>query len=222
MPSPIISPSLLSCDFANMESELDALKEVEGIWIHLDIMDGHFVPNLTFGLPVVKRISTLTKHPLDAHLMVTNPRFHIDQMKDFGLRNITFHHEALPPEQVLPLLLHAKNFYPGVGISIKPETPVSALSDDILQSCDLVLVMSVAPGHGGQRFLPGSLEKIAQLKQRRQQTTLKWTIQVDGGINEQSAQQALTSGADNLVAGSYVFGGPRQTYGEKIQCLQNL
>ncbi|MCY4644757.1 MAG: ribulose-phosphate 3-epimerase [Bacteriovoracales bacterium] len=217
-PPPIISPSLLSCDFANMESELKAFKGEKDIWIHLDIMDGHFVPNLTFGHGIVERISGLTEHPLDAHLMVTNPALHVDKMKTFGLYNVTFHHEAV--RDSLELIATAKEFYPSVGLSIKPKTPVSALGDDVLQRVDLVLVMSVEPGYGGQTFLPEALEKIKLLRSRRLSLGTDFIIQVDGGIDEKTARQALASGADNLVAGSSIFGAPPHSYTERVRCLR--
>ena len=117
-----ISPSILSCDFMNIESELKTLGDLEGIWIHLDIMDGHFVPNLTFGIPFVQRMAEITKHPLDAHLMVTNPEFHIEKMKRIKIHNITFHHEAV--SDPLGVISYAKKYYPRVGVSIKPDTIV--------------------------------------------------------------------------------------------------
>ena len=214
---PIISPSLLSCDFANIESELKALHRAPNIWIHLDVMDGHFVPNLTFGIPVVERIAQVSKQTLDVHLMVTNPELHIEKMQGFGLHNITFHLEAVP--MALPLIDKAKESYPSVGISIRPQTPVSELSDQVLQSVDLVLVMSVNPGQGGQTFLSCALEKIAELAQRRKQLKTDFNIQVDGGINEKTASQAIAAGADNLVAGSYIFAGPSSDYLDKIERL---
>ena len=215
----LISPSLLSCDFVNIESELKALQGIEDIWIHLDIMDGHFVPNLTFGIPIVKRISQVTDQNLDAHLMVDNPAFHIEKMASFGLHNITFHHEAV--EDTLPLIHRAKKDYPSVGISLKPETDVSQLSNEVLQNVDLVLVMSVNPGFGGQPFLAHALAKMTSLKMRRHSLGASFTIQVDGGINKETGKQAIASGADNLVAGSYIFQGPQKNYLSRIKSLQD-
>ena len=199
----IISPSILSCDFLNIETELRALQKIKDIWVHLDIMDGHFVTNLTFGIPIVKKISDFTTHPLDAHLMVTNPEFHIEQMKDFNLHNITFHLEATPDS--LSLIKKAKKYYPSVGISLKPETKQEELTDEILSAVDLVLVMSVDPGHGGQSFLPSSLKKVETLKKRKKTLQTPFILQIDGGINEHTAQQAIQAGVENLVAGSHIF-----------------
>ena len=213
----IISPSILACDFANIESELNALKGIEKIWIHLDIMDGHFVENLTFGIPVVKRIAEVTRHKLDAHLMVTNPEFHITKMRDFGLHNITFHYEAV--KNPLSLIEKAKGDYPNVGLSIRPQTGVAELSDEVLRSLDLVLIMSVNPGLGGQSFLPVALDKIATLKKRRKSLRANFIIQVDGGINRETARRTIAVGADNLVAGSYIFNGPQNSYRDNIESL---
>ena len=215
-----ISPSILSCHFLHMGEELKALENVNDIWLHLDIMDGHFVDNLTFGPPLVKQIAAFSPHRLDVHLMVTNPEFHMDQMKDVNIHNITFHLEALEKKECLPLAEKAKKFYPSVGISLKPQTPPTELSDEILKGVDLVLLMSVEPGHGGQDFLPHCLEKIHALVQRRKKLETNFTIQVDGGINEKTAPQALHWGADNLVVGSYIFASPKSQYTKKIKRLQ--
>ena len=213
-----VSPSILSCDFANIEFELKALEGIGDLWVHLDIMDGHFVNNLTFGIPVVKRIAQISTHKLDAHLMVTNPEFHIEKMATFGLHNITFHHEAVTDP--MPLIERAKGSYPSVGLSIKPETSVEQLSDEILRALDLVLVMSVGPGHGGQSFIPSSLEKISVLKGRRERLGADFTIQVDGGINSETAEECLARGVDNLVAGSYIFGASFEDYSKRVESLR--
>ena len=213
-----IAPSILSCDFVNIESELNKIEGVTNMWIHLDIMDGHFVPNLTFGIPIIKRISQITKQPLDAHLMVNNPEFHIEKMKDFGLANITFHYEAV--EDTLTLIKKAKAHYPKVGVSIKPGTDVSVLSDDILKELDLVLIMSVEPGFGGQSFMSNSLDKIRTLVERRSNLQTEFIIQVDGGINSNTYKEAIDAGADNLVAGSYVFKEPNKDFISRIESLR--
>ena len=221
---PIISPSILACDFAHIAAELTAIEQEKSgqLWHHLDIMDGHFVPNLTFGLPLVKRIHQVATRPLDAHLMVTNPKFHMQQMQQIGLHNITFHQETATEAKTIELIQWAKQKYPSVGISIKPQTPVDQLSDSVLQSVDLVLVMSVEPGFGGQLFMASSLQKIATLTQRRHSLACHFAIQVDGGINHITAPQAITAGADNLVAGSYIFCNPPETYPQKIYSLQSI
>ncbi|EQC50030.1 ribulose-phosphate 3-epimerase [Bacteriovorax sp. BSW11_IV] len=212
----IISPSILACDFVNIEKEISVIENVKDVWVHLDIMDGHFVPNLTFGIPVIKRISEITKLPLDAHLMVTNPEFHIDQMKDFGIHNITFHIEAV--SNPIDLIREAKKHYKSVGISIKPNTSVDVLTDDILSELDLVLIMSVEPGFGGQSFQESSLDKIEKLSSLKKK--FNFTIQVDGGIKGSNAHMLTDAGADNLVAGSYVFNNKPETYILNIESLR--
>jgi ribulose-phosphate 3-epimerase len=198
-----IAPSLLSCDFLNIESEMKAFDDAKNLWYHLDIMDGHFVPNLTFGHPIVKKISKISKHPLDAHFMVTNPDFYIETFKDYKIHNFTFHLEST--NKPLELINRAKIFYPSVGISIKPNTQVSDITPEILKSVNLILVMSVEPGFGGQPFLENSIKKVHQLSQIRQKFHYTYSIQVDGGINHQNSLLLINEGADNLVAGSAVF-----------------
>lgn len=214
----LVSPSILSCDFLNIEKEISYFEEAKDIWLHLDIMDGHFVPNLTFGIPIVKQISKKSKVPLDAHLMVSNPAFHLEEMKDFGLENITFHLEA--EEDALELVKKYRDSYKNIGISIKPGTPVSSLSDDLLQSIDLILVMSVEPGFGGQSFIESSYEKIRDLVNRRSEIGTAFQIQVDGGVSDKNSSKLRETGADNLVAGSYIFKAEPNQYIEKVNSLR--
>ncbi len=214
----LVSPSILSCDFMNIQSDLSPFEGAENTWMHLDIMDGHFVPNLTFGIPIIKQISNICSVPLDAHLMVTNPLFHIDEMKDFGLANITFHTEAV--DDSLELAKHAKQFYPSVGISIKPKTEVSELSEELLRTVDLILVMSVEPGFGGQSFIENSYEKIYKLHELRKTHGYTYQIQVDGGVSNTNAKKLREHGADNLVAGSYIFKKDKADYLNLIESLR--
>jgi ribulose-phosphate 3-epimerase len=214
----IISPSLLACDFLNIELELNAFSGVKDMWFHLDIMDGHFVPNLTFGHPIIELISKKATHKCDAHFMVTNPEFHGETLKNSGLYNFTFHVEATPDSLVL--IKKLKAYYPSVGISIKPNTPVSALTDEVLKAADLVLVMSVEPGFGGQSFMPSAYDKIRELKSRRNSLKAHFQIQVDGGVTNQNSKELITAGADNLVAGSYVFKSGKAKYKEQIESLR--
>lgn len=215
----IISPSLLACDFLNIESELNAFKNVDDIWFHLDIMDGHFVPNLTFGHPIIEQIVKKAPHKCDAHFMVTNPEFHIETLKNSGLHNFTFHVEAcLDPIGLMKL---AKQYYPSVGISIKPNTPVSKLSNELLKEIDLVLVMSVEPGFGGQSFMPSAYDKIKELVLKKKSLGGHFQIQVDGGINQTNAKDLILAGADNLVAGSYVFKGGPDHYKKQVESLRS-
>lgn len=215
----IIAPSLLACDFLNIESELKHLAGIDDLWLHLDIMDGHFVPNLTFGHPIIEMISKKTQLPLDAHFMVTNPGFYNETLKHVGIHNFTFHLEAvLDP---ISLIADLKSNYRSVGISIKPNTPVSKLSDDVLKMVDLVLVMSVEPGFGGQAFMPIAYDKIKELVLRRANLKAHFQIQVDGGVSNKNASELCETGADNLVAGSYVFKEGPNKYLEKIDSLRN-
>ena len=214
----IISPSLLACNFLNLQEELLPLENEKYLWSHLDVMDGHFVPNLSFGIPLIQQLSQHTQLPLDCHLMVTNPLFHIEAMKDFGLHNITFHYEAV--YNPLETLCKAKELYPNVGIAIKPKTPFHKLSKDILDIIDLLLIMSVEPGYGGQSFMPSSLEKIQKAKAQRERYGYRYSIQIDGGINDKTSISAIASGCDNLVAGSYIFCTHPSKYRERIQSLR--
>ncbi len=213
----IISPSILACDFLNIETELLALEKIPNLWLHLDIMDGHFVPNLTFGHPIIEKICKKTSIRCDAHFMVTNPEFHVDTLSKAGLYNFTFHIEATP--EPLKLAQKIKSLYPSCGVSIKPNTPVSALTDELLKTVDLVLVMSVEPGFGGQAFMPSAYDKIKLLVERKKSLNTHFTIQVDGGVTDLNAKELISSGADNLVAGSFVFKlGPSQ-YAKQIEKL---
>lgn len=214
----IISPSLLACDFLNIESELKSLDEISNLWLHLDIMDGHFVPNLTFGHPIVEMISKKTKIPLDAHFMVTNPEFYLETFKNYNIHNFTFHIEAT--SNPLALIKEAKMTYKSVGVSIKPKTSLQTLSDDILAAIDLVLVMTVEPGFGGQKFMHDCVSKISALKKIKHDRNLSFSIQVDGGINNDTASVCRTAGADNLVAGSYIFSKKSLEYKKVIDSLR--
>ncbi|MDD4974668.1 MAG: ribulose-phosphate 3-epimerase [Bacteriovorax sp.] len=214
----IISPSLLACDFLNIEPELNAFNGQSDLWFHLDIMDGHFVPNLTFGHPIIELITKKSLQKCDAHFMVTNPEFHAETMKSFGLYNFTFHLEATIDS--LGLIKELKNNYPSVGISIKPATPTHKLSDDILKAVDLVLVMSVEPGFGGQSFQPEAFDKIRELKARRDRLKAHFKIQVDGGVSDKNAKELIEAGADNLVAGSYIFKNKKEDYKKAVDSLR--
>lgn len=218
----IISPSILAADFMNLENEIKYLNDPSlssNLWLHLDVMDGHFVPNMTFGIPVIEQLSKITKIPLDVHLMVTNPEFYIEKLSHIGIENLTFHIEATA--NTLELLKLAKTKFRSVGLSIKPGTPVEVLTDDILKLIDLVLVMSVEPGFGGQKFMPNCIEKIKFLDTKRKSLNQKLMIQVDGGIDNNTAPLVTAAGADNLVAGSYIFKNPQNKYIETITNLLN-
>lgn len=196
-----IQPSILSADFANLESEFASISSADGI--HVDVMDGHFVPNMTFGLPVVKRMQEITSLPLDVHLMIENPDFWAPQYAALGVFSVTVHFEAC--EDLGTLIPRIKAEGSRIGVAIKPGTPVTAILP-FLEELDQVLVMSVEPGFGGQSFMPSSLEKIAGLKSLIAERGLATWIQVDGGIGVENIAQVALAGADTFVAGSSVFG----------------
>jgi len=214
----IISPSLLSVDFLHLNEEIDRLNKCDDIWLHLDVMDGHFVPNLTFGEPVLNKLKTKTHHKLDAHFMVTNPEFYIDNFKNVGLHNFTYHWEAVKDHD--RLIDKAKVIYPSVGISIKPNTDVSEIPLEVYKKINLILVMSVEPGFGGQKFMPEAIDKVIALDLIRHENNLDFMIQVDGGITEDNAGYLIQAGANNLVAGSYIFNEPNKNYQTRINKIR--
>lgn len=220
-----IAPSLLSCDFLNLQKDLDAFKDIGthkdnfNLWFHLDVMDGHFVPNLTFGHPVIEQLGkvVLPHHKLDAHLMVTNPAFYIETLKSFNIHNVTFHWETTAHHD--RVLASIKEHYPSAGISLNPATSVDLVPDYILSKVDLVLIMTVNPGFGGQKFIEAGLDKIKKLSERRARLGANFSIQVDGGVNDQNASKLIASGADNFVAGSYMFKEGRENFRSQIAKL---
>ena len=214
----IISPSLLSADFLDLKSDIDRLNAIDNLWLHLDIMDGHFVPNLTFGEPVLKNLQKITKHKLDAHFMVTNPDLYADAFKSVGLHNFTFHWEAYVHHD--RFIQKLKETYPSVGISLNPSTPLSVVPKYIWGKVDLVLLMSVNPGFGGQKFIPEIVDKVIELDQIRHQNKFNFQIQVDGGISDQNAGYLIQAGANNLVAGNYVFSEPNKDYLARVNKIR--
>jgi len=201
----IIAPSILSMDFAKIPQQLKAIEKSQATWIHIDIMDGHFVPNLTFGPDFVKSIKSQTTLFMDVHIMVSDPVYFSDIFIQAGADLITFHYEALnDPKAVMSLIRHIQSQGKKVGLSLKPETPVQLLYP-FLKDLDLVLVMSVNPGFGGQSFMPEALVKVTMLKNQIKLMESKCMIEIDGGINQDTGVMALNSGVDCLVAGSYIF-----------------
>jgi ribulose-phosphate 3-epimerase len=213
-----ISPSLLSADFLDLKSEIERLNSVDNLWLHLDIMDSHYVPNLTFGEPVLNKVKTVCKHKLDAHFMVTDPDFFVDNFKDVGLHNFTFHWEAVTHHD--RLIDKVKSVYPSVGVSLNPGTPISTIPTYLLAKIDVVLLMSVNPGFGGQKFIPEVVDKVIELDRIRHENNFTFHIQVDGGINDQNAGYLIQAGANNLVAGSYIFSAPNKNYIERINKIR--
>ena len=197
----IVSPSILSADFANLERDIKLVERNGADWIHVDVMDGHFVPNITIGMPVVKSIKKVTTLPLDVHLMIENPEKYIEDFANAGADILTFHYEAVKKENIKPLITNIKNLGVKAGLSIKPKTQPEEILE-FLPDLDLVLVMTVEPGFGGQKFMADCAEKIKVIKQHATQNLF---IQVDGGINAETGEICTKYGANSLVAGSYIY-----------------
>lgn len=199
----LLAPSLLSADFVRLAEEIARVEAAGADWLHLDIMDGHFVPNLTFGPPVVAAIRKISKLPLDVHLMVSNPAALVEQFAEAGADYLTVHVETEPHLHRLVNRIRELGVKPAV--TLNPATSVDLL-DEILSEVDMVLVMSVNPGFGGQKFIPASLDKIRRLRQKLKRLDRQVLIEVDGGVNQATAPQLIEAGVDVLVAGSAVFG----------------
>jgi len=201
----IVSPSLLSADFADLKSEMDWLNQSPADWLHLDIMDGVFVPNISFGFPVLKYVAKLCNKPLDVHLMIVQPEKFVQEVKDLGAYLMNVHYEACPHLHRVIGQIHEAGMK--AGVTLNPATPVSVLRD-IIEDVDLVLLMSVNPGFGGQKFIPHTTKKVKELRELIKETGSKALIEVDGGVNAETGKLLAEAGADVLVAGSYVFNAP--------------
>ena len=201
----IISPSMLSADFGNLERDTKMIDRSAAQWVHIDVMDGVFVPNISFGFPVMKPIRKATDKVLDVHLMIVEPEKYVKRFVEAGADYVTFHYEATEKIDFCIDEIHSAGAK--AGISIKPATPTSVLKD-ILAKVELVLVMSVEPGFGGQSFIPDSLDKVRELKALREELGLDFIIEIDGGISAKNAAVVFEAGCDAVVAGSAVFGAP--------------
>ena len=197
----IISPSILSSDFANLGRDIRMIEKAGADWVHVDVMDGHFVPNITIGVPVVKSIRKVTGLPLDVHLMIENPRKFIKPFADAGANIITFHYEAVERTEILELSEYIKNFGLKSGLAIKPDTNPEEIIEYI-GGIDMILVMTVEPGFGGQEFIKICAQKLPFFREYADEDLI---LQVDGGINDETARVCTRLGANSLVAGSYIF-----------------
>jgi ribulose-phosphate 3-epimerase len=213
----IISPSLLSCDFANIQRDVEMINESQADWFHLDVMDGVFVPNISFGFPIIEAVKKHAKKPLDVHIMIQNPDNYISIFKDLGVDILTFHYEA--STHLHRTVQAIKQAGMKVGVALNPHSPTSLLSD-IIDELDLVLIMSVNPGFGGQKFISNSFKKVSEVKKMSQINNPNLIIEVDGGVNLETGKLLVEAGANALVAGSFVFNStdPKET----ILNLKNL
>lgn len=200
--SHLIAPSILTADFGNLSKVIELINSSEADWFHLDVMDGVFVPNISFGLPVISSIKKLAKKPLDVHLMIVNPEKYIEQFKEAGADILTVHYEACT--HLHSTLQKIKAAGMQAGVSLNPHTPAHILRE-IISEADLVLIMSVNPGFGGQKFIEQSYEKIRKVKEMARLTGTKTLIEVDGGVGPGNAKKLIEAGADVLVAGNSVL-----------------
>src|SRR5690606_19729843 len=214
MSKKIIAPSLLAADFGNLQRDIEMVNKSEADWFHIDVMDGVFVPNISYGMPVIKAIGTHAKKPLDVHLMIVDPDRYIKTFADLGAANLTVHYEACV--HLHRTLQAIKDEGMKAGVALNPHTNVSLL-DDVINNIDVVLLMSVNPGFGGQKFIKNTYKKIQQLKELIITKNASTLIEIDGGVNADNAKALTDAGADILVAGNFVFSSKDQ-----IKTIKNL
>ena len=202
----LVAPSFLSANFLTLEKEIYMVNQSEADWFHLDIMDGHFVPNISFGFPIIEQIRKKAEKPLDVHLMITEPDRYIERFKSAGADILTVHVETC--NHLHRTVQSIKALGMKAGVSLNPHTPVSSLTD-ILNEIDMVLIMSVNPGFGGQKFIGNTYDKIRKLKNLILESGLQTLIEVDGGVDNTNAQKLVEAGTDVLVAGSFIFSSPK-------------
>jgi ribulose-phosphate 3-epimerase len=217
MKRPIIAPSFLSADFGNLDKDIAMIESSQAEWLHLDIMDGVFVPNISFGMPLIEHISKKTKKVTDVHLMIVQPERYIRRFAECGAHYLTVHYEACT--HLHRTVQEIKQHGMKAGVALNPHTPVHLL-EDVLSELDLVLLMSVNPGFGGQTFIENTYNKLEKLNSMRENSGSTFLIEVDGGVNEETGRRLVQAGADVLVAGNYVFKSSDPL--KSIELLMNL
>lgn len=213
----LVSPSVLSCDFANIQRDVEMINNSSADWFHIDVMDGVFVPNISFGFPVIQAIHKHAKKPLDVHLMIQNPDQYIQEFKDSGAAILTVHYEACTHLHRTIQAIKAAGMK--AGVALNPHTPVDVLQD-VIEELDLVLIMSVNPGFGGQKFIKNAILKVEQVKNLIHFKGSHAIVEVDGGVNLETGKELVDAGADVLVAGSFVFNSDNPS--STIEALKNL